>query len=166
MDIIQKQFADDGSIPNSHLKVLIYKSAFGAEQAHQAASYEELFSRNGWSGAWRNGIFPYHHYHSTAHEVLGIYAGWADVLLGGDHGETLRVEAGDIILLPAGTGHKNIQQSNRLGVVGAYPQGQAPDMNYGRPAERPQADQQIAALPLPTTDPVLDRIGGLLEYWF
>jgi uncharacterized protein YjlB len=124
-----------------------------------------LFRRNGWTGSWRNGIFPYHHYHSTAHEVLGIYAGWADVLLGGDEGAELLVEAGDIILLPAGTGHKNLQQSERLGVVGAYPQGQMPDMNYGRSGERPLADQNIAAVPLPKTDPVLGTEGGAVEFW-
>jgi len=166
MNIVQKQFEDDGSIPNNQLTALIYKSVFEGNEAQRPEHYEQLFRKNGWSGAWRNGIFSYHHYHSTAHEVLGIYTGWADVLLGGDRGEVLRVEAGDIILLPAGTGHKNLQQSDRLGVVGAYPPGQQPDMNYGRPDERPQADQNIAAVPLPDTDPVLGAEGGAVEFWW
>jgi len=85
-----------------------------------------LFERNGWGGAWRNGIYAHHHYHSTTHEVLGVASGSVRVRLGGDSGKTVVLRAGDVVVVPAGVAHKSEGESPDLVVVGAYPQGAAP----------------------------------------
>ncbi|MDC7226662.1 MAG: cupin domain-containing protein [Spirochaetales bacterium] len=164
MELFKFQFDDDGQFPNSSLPVVIYKGFFSGGEAVRPDAYERLLDTNGWGGGWRNGLFSYHHFHSTAHEALCVYKGWADVRLGGEGGKTLRVEAGDVIILPAGVAHKNMGQGAGFSVVGSYPTGQHPDMNYGRPGERPGVDENIAAVRLPVADPVSGS-GGIIEYW-
>src|SRR5258706_7690143 len=83
--------ADDGTIPNNAaLPLIVYRGAL-PPSGDVARQFETLFARNGWSGGWRNGIFPYHHYHSNSHEVLAIASGQARVRLGGDNGKSVRV---------------------------------------------------------------------------
>jgi uncharacterized protein YjlB len=155
-------FEDDGAIPNSPLPVLAYHDV---EAAGDASSCERLFARNGWLGAWRDGIFPFHHFHSTAHEVLGIVAGSASVALGGPRGSTLEVRAGDVLVLPAGTGHCNKGASDDLLVVGAYPDAMRWDLRRGDPAEHDEVLANIRAVPLPRADPVQGPDGPLSELW-
>lgn len=157
-------FQDDGKIPNSKLPLIIYKNAFEERGSSGASWLEKRFASNNWTNSWRNGIYAFHHYHSTSHEVLGIYSGTALVHLGGEQGEKVKVEAGDIIIIPAGVGHKNLG-SERLGVVGAYPNGRDWDLNRGLAGERPKADQNIAALPIPEADPLLGERSGLRKLW-
>ncbi|HEV2128429.1 MAG TPA: hypothetical protein VGR22_07420 [Thermomicrobiales bacterium] len=154
---------DDGTFPNNGLPVLLWRSAI-LTNGDTASAIEDRFHANGWGGSWRNGIFTYHHYHSTAAEVLGIARGSVTIQLGGPSGETLDLAAGDIALLPAGTAHKNLGQSDDLLVIGAYPPGQRPDMLRGEPDERPEADQNIATVPLPATDPVTGDDGPPPEW--
>ena len=52
------------------------------------------------AAAWRNGVFPFHHYHSNAHEALGVYEGEVTVQFGGDGGVTLTARPDDMIVLP------------------------------------------------------------------
>lgn len=157
-------FKDDGEIPNNKFPLLLYRNAFSERNEKGAAWLEQIFLANNWSNSWRNGIFDFHHYHSVTHEVLGIYSGSALVHMGGEQGKKLTVTAGDIIVIPAGVGHKNLE-SEDLGVVGAYPGGMMWDMMYGKPGERPKADENIAAVPLPEQDPLLGRNKGLLRAW-
>ena len=156
------RFADDGAIPNSPLPALVYH---GVEAATQAADCEALFGANGWGGHRRSGILYEHHFHSTAHEALGIVAGRASVMLGGPGGERFAIGAGDVLVLPAGTGHCRLESSGDLLVVGAYPPGQAWDMRYGDPGEHDEVLANIAAVALPQTDPVLGADGPLVELW-
>jgi uncharacterized protein YjlB len=158
-------FADDGAIPNNpDLPLLLYRGAV-ADAAGDPAVFERLFARNRWSGGWRNGIFPYHHYHSTAHEVLGIARGRATVRFGGAEGQTVEVAAGDVVVVPAGVGHKNEGASGDLLVVGAYPDGRGPDLCTGEPGERPQALEAVRRVPLPAADPVAGADGPLMRLW-
>jgi uncharacterized protein YjlB len=156
------RFEDAGGIPNSRLPVLVYHDVEAAGAAHEC---EELFARNGWFGAWRDGIFSFHHFHSTVHEVLGIVAGSASVVLGGPSGGRFEVGRGDVLVLPAGTGHFNAGSSADLLVVGAYPNGMRWDLRRGDPAERAEVLANIAQVPLPESDPVHGRGGPLTEIW-
>jgi uncharacterized protein YjlB len=156
------RFADDGAIPNSSLPVLVYHDV---EAATDARTCEALFGANRWGGHWRSQILYEHHFHSTAHEALGIVAGRASVMLGGPGGERFEVRAGDVLVLPAGTGHCRLASSDDLLVVGAYPPGQSWDMRYGDPGEHDEVLANIAAVALPETDPVAGATGPLLELW-
>lgn len=160
---MQMLFKDDGWIPNSHYPLLIYKDVFKFRGDEGASWLEQRFREQNWTNSWRNGIYPYHHYHSTSHEVLGVYSGFAMVHLGGEQGQKVRIEAGDIIIIPAGVGHKNLGGED-LGVVGAYPDGRSWDINTGKPGERPATDKNIAALPIPQTDPFSGK-SGLPQIW-
>jgi uncharacterized protein YjlB len=155
---------DDGRIPNSRYPALLYRQAFAERGEAGAAWLEERFAQNGWTKSWRNGIYDYHHYHSTAHEVLGVYAGTARLQLGGEHGSVVDVRAGDVLVLPAGVGHKNLESDN-LAVVGAYADGRDWDLLRGEPGERPRADERIANVPLPLKDPLLGKTGSMQKLW-
>ncbi|MBN1837932.1 MAG: hypothetical protein JW820_18890 [Spirochaetales bacterium] len=152
---------DDGTFPNSRKPLLLYSAAVPADPS----AIEELFTRNDWPAAWRNGVYPYHHYHSNAHEVLGAYSGSAHLQFGGPGGAVQGVRAGDIVVIPAGVAHKRLESSPDFRVVGAYPGGQSPDMCYGRAGERPAADRRIAVVPDPTMDPVQGTGGALCRLW-
>jgi len=165
-EIISELLVDDGTFPNNgKLPLLIYKNAIAIPEDNPAGAVERIFYENGWGGSWRNGVYPYHHYHSTAHEVLGIFGGNVAVQLGGPNGMVVDAQAGDVIIIPAGVAHKNMGSSSDFRCVGAYPAGQDWDMNYGRPGERPKADQNIAMVPLPQTDPVYGSDGPLVRGW-
>ncbi len=157
-------FADDGRIPNSRLPLLHYAAAVDAAAA-SAEAMEVLLMAGGWPPRWRASIFTYHHYHSTAHEVLGVASGEAWVRMGGATGQDVRIAAGDVVVIPAGVGHCRLNASADFLVVGGYPPGADWDLMRGRDGERPGADRNIAAVPLPKTDPVFGATGPLLDLW-
>lgn len=157
---------DDGTFPNNAaLPLIIYTGAFDLSEGDAAAQIEKVLHQNHWGNAWRNGIYSYHHYHSRAHEVLVIDQGEAQVQLGGPEGIIFTVRTGDVIVIPAGVAHKNLGATDDFACVGAYPPGQDPDMNYGKAGERPKADEHIARIPLPDTDPVYGSDGPLIKHW-
>jgi uncharacterized protein YjlB len=158
-------FADDGIVPNNpRLPLVVYRGALDTGPG-AAVACETLFAGNGWSGGWRGGVYPYHHYHSTAHEALGIVAGSARVRLGGESGTVVDLEAGDAVVIPAGVAHKGEAASPDLLIVGAYPDGRGPDMQVPGKGDRERALANIAAVPPPATDPVCGASGPLLESW-
>jgi len=158
-------FEKDGEIPNNVLPLLVYPGAVDVTGADPAAAFERVFAGNGWGGSWRDGIFPFPHYHSTAHEVLGIARGEAKVRFGGARGEVLAVGPGDVVVIPAGVGHQNLGASPDLLVVGAYPADSEVDLKRGGAPERAAVERAIAAVPLPATDPVHGADGPLLRHW-
>jgi len=145
------RFALSGGMPNHpHLPALLYRGAV-APQAGPAAQ-ETLFARSGLPPQWRDGVYDFHHFHSAAHEVLGIAGGGARLLLGGPSGQAVTVTAGDVVLLPAGTGHRLLEATDEFLVVGAYPPGQSADIERG-PATLAMI-KRIAMLPFPNCGPV------------
>jgi uncharacterized protein YjlB len=165
-EVLQQRLVDDGTYPNNgELPLLLYRGALELAGDDAAAGIEALFQSHHWGHSWRNGVYGFHHYHSTAHEALGVYSGTAQVQLGGEKGLIATLSSGDMVVIPAGVAHKNLGASPDFRCVGAYPQGQRPDMNYGRPDERPAADQRIAAVPLPQADPAFGTEGPLVHVW-
>lgn len=160
------RFADDGLVPNHpRWPMLVYSEVVElADSADPASVFEALFGSNGWGGSWRNGVFPYVHYHSRIHEVLGIARGSAEVRFGGDKGKVLQVKAGDVAILPAGTGHQRLSSSADLLVVGAYP----PSGTYDLCTSAGQHDAALRTIPgvaRPEKDPVYGGDGPLLKAW-
>ncbi len=150
-------------VPNNpELPVLLYHQAI-ADEADLATAFEKRFAENGWEDCWRNGVFSYQHYHTGAHEVLGIARGEARLLIGGTCGRQIDVSAGDCIVLPAGTGHCRISAGPDFLVVGAYPPNQTADIKTE--AAGPTDLQTIRAVPLPLADPIEGNPGILTEVW-
>ena len=144
--------------------MILYRRSLPDGQAEEtAAAFEMLFEQNGWPPQWRDGVFDYHHNHSTAHEVLGFAAGWARLIFGGPGGREVRVAAGDVALLPVGTGHCRIERSSDFWAVGAYPRGQNFDILRNAPSA--EAARSMANLDFPNSDPVSGVNGPLTRLW-
>lgn len=161
-DIIRHILKDEGRFPNSSLFLLIYKHVFNIADPEKI---ESTFHRNNWKNNWRNGIYDFAHYHSNTHEVLGIYEGKARVQFGGPKGITEEVSKGDVIIIPAGVAHQCIEAIESFKCVGAYPDGKDYDIKKGEAGERPQADRNIEAVPLPDSDPVFGEGSYLQLEW-
>ncbi len=160
------RFKDDGLIPN-HPKwpLVIYKGTVRLPETFDAASvFEDLFESNGWGDSWRDGIYAYAHYHSRIHEVLGIARGIGKVQFGGPKGQTLTLKAGDVAVLPAGTGHQCLRASDDFLVVGAYPPTGKFDI-CTTPEDRKKAVLAIPKVARPRKDPVYGAKGPLMRTW-
>jgi uncharacterized protein YjlB len=158
-------FEDDGLVPNNPMPLLVYKNALDVANDHPEKTIEGLFGANGWGQMWRNGVYDYLHYHATVHEALGVARGRALIRFGGDQGEEIEISAGDVAILPAGTGHQCISASDDFCVIGAYPPG--PKMHVTRPTPEnyKKALKTIPAVKLPKTDPVTGEDGALVKLW-
>jgi uncharacterized protein YjlB len=160
------KFKDDGVIPNNERwPLVVYRGAVSLPaDLDPAAVIEDLFELNGWGDSWRNGIYDYVHYHSRIHEVLGIARGTGTVRFGGNNGKTVQLKAGDVAILPAGTGHQCLTASTDFLVVGAYP----PSGTYDectKSEEHARALKTIPKVGRPRKDPVYGSKGPLLSAW-
>lgn len=165
-DVFLYRLKDDGQFPNNKdLPLLVYKNTVDNTKNIDPEHIEAILRRNGWAGGWRNGVYDFHHYHSTAHECLFVYSGRAHVQFGGEHGVDLEITPGDTVILPAGTAHKRLVSTLNFKVIGVYPSGQTWDMNYGKKGERPKADENIKDVSLPDKDPLYGENGPLVKYW-
>jgi uncharacterized protein YjlB len=163
---VSYRFKDDGLIPNHpRWPLLIYKSAARLpDSLDPAAIFEELFQGNGWGDSWRDGIYHHVHYHSHTHEVLGIARGSAKVKFGGPKGRLANLRAGDVAVLPAGTGHQCVKASDDFLVVGAYP----PNGAYDECTSQNDRSKAVTAIPRvarPRNDPLYGEDGPLLRAW-
>jgi uncharacterized protein YjlB len=161
-------FADDGvSVPNNpRLPFLVYRAAFDlAGTPDPEPVIERVVKANRWGNLWRNGIYPYTHYHSMIHEFMAVARGRVKVRFGGSKGQDFDLVRGDVAILPAGTGHQGLWTSPDLMVIGAYPASGRYDLCRGSKAEYAKAVESIPGVPLPETDPVYGKEGPLLRLW-
>ncbi|OJA06905.1 cupin [Halomonas sp. QHL1] len=151
---------ETNGFPNSPLPVLIYRQVLDISDAEKRAdTFEAMFKRHGWPPAWRYHLYDFDHFHSTAHESLGIFRGQARARLGGPNGQELMLYAGDVLVLPAGVGHASLEADDDFCMVGAYPPGQDPEIERGDPTQLAEAQARVASVVLPKNAPV----GGSLE---
>jgi uncharacterized protein YjlB len=165
--LVAHKIDENGNFPNNPtLPLMVYKGALLLHPDETEDAIKKVFAANGYTNAWVDGIFDYHHYHSNTHEVMGIFCGKADVQFGGDHGVCLEIDKGDVIIIPAGVAHKKLNSTKDFTVVGAYPYGAEFNIKYGKPEERPEADEEIAKVKNPDSDPVYGSKGHLFECWY
>ena len=107
---------------NERYPALILSDVLSGET--DPAEIHALYAENGWGGAWTWQVFDYHHFHPDAFEVLAVAKGSATLMLGGPQGQEVEVSAGDVIILPPGYGHKQIEKRDGFTVCGGYPPGQ------------------------------------------
>jgi len=158
------QLSRNGWVPNNErLPVLIYRGAIKPVPNHRVATFEDRFRENWWLPQSRNSIYDFHHYHSTAHEVMGFAIGEARIVLGGEGGHELSLRAGDVVVLPAGTGHCKTAASPDLMVVGAYPQEM--DWDICKAAPTAEMMERMRKLKVPNFDPVSGVEGPLPKLW-
>lgn len=156
--------AGDGMPNNARFPLVVYRGALSGD-ALSADGCAALFRRNGWQGTWVNGVFPYWHYHLKSHEVLGCVAGSARVGFGGDGGVAADVYAGDVVVIPAGVGHKRLSQQPGFQVVGGYPPGQDAAVTNAGALDLETAQRESTSVPVPASDPVGGPGDGLTAIW-
>ena len=145
-------------VPNSTLPVLLYRGVLAANAAEKAKRFRERFQENGWSGLWTDTVYDYTHFHSNAHEVLGIAEGKVSIRLGGENGSLFRLKAGDMLVLPAGVGHRRVGDDSGVKVIGAYPRGQS---HY----DMKRKGRRVPKVALPASDPFYGDEGPLIRPW-
>jgi len=143
-----------GMLPNSRFPLLVHR---GAVPGGGAEAVIGRLTANGWYNNWRwPGIYTYRHFHTTTHECLGVASGWMEIEVFGDGGPHLRLETGDILVMPAGVSHMMTGNSPDNLMVGGYPDGRDWDnVQQDKLTEtlRRQAAKRIMMLPIPTRDP-------------
>ena len=160
------RFRDDGIIPNHpHWPLIVYRGVVRFPASlDPAAVLEDLFKTNGWGDSWRDGIYDFVHYHSRIHEALGIARGAGKVQFGGKRGRTLHLKAGDVAVLPAGTGHQCVGASRDFLVVGAYPPSGQYDVCTNSDDHK-RALKTVPKVARPRKDPVFGSSGPLTKAW-
>lgn len=153
--------ANGGTPNNDRHPAIVASAALRPSPDDPAASIRRLFEANGWRGTWTWQVFRHHHFHPDAFEVLAVATGSAVLVIGGEAGRRLEVEAGDVLLLPPGWGHCMLSASPDFTICGAYPPGQE-DYTVSKSSEGygEEALAEIAAVKVPQTDPVFGSAGN------
>lgn len=156
-----------GRVPNSRLPVLIYREAVKADHAADLpGAIEACFRRHDWLNNWRySGIYTYYHFHSTSHEALGVACGEMNLRLFGKGGSDVHLQAGDVVVIPAGVSHIYLGGSNDILVVGGYAEGRDWDLirdEHVSETDWRSAVKRIMSLPIPYQDPVT---GEAMQHW-
>jgi uncharacterized protein YjlB len=163
MNIIPFYFENDGVIPNNKLPLLIYKNAL---QYLSDKNFQYAFSKNNWTNNWQDIVLDYDHFHSNTHEVLGLAKGIARLKIGGDNGEIVLVETGDVIIMPAGVGHYSLDNSLDYQFVGGYPNGAEWNSILSLKNEDSiSIIEEILNIPIPDSDPIFGNKGPLFDFW-
>lgn len=126
--------------------------------ANEPDDIHALFETNGWGGGWTWEVFDYHHFHPDAFEALAVAKGGATLMLGGPQGRTIEVKAGDVIVLPPGYGHKQVEKRDGFTVCGAYPRGQE---DYSTISESDGYDERVLETMRNVEPPETDPVFGL-----
>lgn len=165
--LVSHKIEPNGNFPgNPKYPLMIYKGALLIHPSDTDQVIKTIFAQNGYSNSWVNGVFDYHHYHSNAHEVLGVFSGKAEIQFGGAHGVIIELDKGDVVLIPAGVAHKGLSVSADFKVVGAYPKGAEYNVRLGNQEELELARTEIEDVPAPESDPVYGSKGHLFECWY
>jgi uncharacterized protein YjlB len=149
---------------NEFLPVLHYKNVLQLGILFNGWRIRKHFKRNGWSNSWRNTIYDFDHYHSNTHEVMAVIKGKATLILGGDDGQKITIEKGDVLIIPAGVSHRNASPATKCRCIGAYPNGIDYDMRYGTD-EGTKALENIKQVKVPDKDPLFGNGGEIRHYW-
>ena len=155
----------NGYFPGSKFPVLHYKENLQLPTFFPGKYVRSVFQENNWTNNWRSGIYTFHHYHSTAHEVMAVIDGRTIILLGGINGKNVLLKKGDVIVIPAGVAHMNLGDENDITCIGGYPSGRGYDMNYGTPDEHPMVDINIRHLPILDSGPLYGQDDPLISIW-
>jgi uncharacterized protein YjlB len=154
----------EGNMPNNdRFPLLYYRGAF--ETPVSPSEVESHLRDNRWYNSWRNGVFPYHHFHATVHEILVCYGGTARVQFGGAGGPEVDVRESDAVLIPAGVGHKRISAESGFVVIGAYLDGASWDLQRPESSDLAEAKRTISQVGKPPVDPISGDEDGLLSHW-
>ena len=176
-----------GSPNNETLPLIVYRAAVDVGGDEPESVLERTFGENDWGDGFRGDTYPFPHYHSAAHEVVGCARGKARLQFGGPRGPVVDVKAGDAVLIPAGVVHCRLDDAPGYASVGAYPPGQSPDLCVSSEADAEAARQRddtsdlelkvvgrnelpgtkasIAGTALPATDPIAGPDGPVATLW-
>lgn len=169
IQITSRQIPAWSRIPNTSIQskpLIIYHAAFSASSSELTSRLEEVGEV---VPQWLYGMYPQTHFHSTTHEVLGVVSGRASLCFGGE-GNPERfeptVQSGDMIIVPAGVGHRLLEdldaREQPFKMVGAYPPDKDWDMCYGREGEEEKV-KEIEKLGWFRRDPLFGDDGPALH---
>jgi len=154
-------------IPNStptNRPLYIYHSALPNASASDIES--RLKSVGVVAPQWRYTMYSTTHFHSTTHEVLCVSAGRARLCFGGELNSGRVepvVEKGDVMVVPAGVGHRLLEDYGGFEMVGSYPKDAKEwDMCYGKEAESEKIEA-IKKLDWFDMDPLYGSEGPVLS---
>ncbi|MEX6506567.1 cupin domain-containing protein [Jiella sp. M17.18] len=164
MNVETHRFEPDSTMPNSQFPLIVMPGAIAGGDASPEAMAAR-FQGNGWQGTWTYTVFDYWHYHIEGHEVLGCVRGEATVGFGGEDGARIEMRQGDVVIVPAGVGHKRLSATPDFAVVGAYPPGQNGAITRAGELDLDSARAAIGRLARPETDPVTGASPGAISAW-